>query len=429
MVHESHAHGCERPVTLFGRETRSAKSFMAGTHRTCVPETTIAAYSRFMPDCGITRIADITGLDHIGLPVFTAIRPNSMTLATAQGKGLTEAAAKASAMMESFEWWHAENVDLPLRLLSARALACQANIADMAYLPERRRPLNLHEPVLWVEGFDIVASRPCWLPLEQVSIAQAEPVRAPFFQWSVNGLASGNHILEAVVHAVCELIERDSAHAWSAQNNPLVLRDGNINSAVQRRQVDLDTVADLDCRRILSLLDAADIGVAAWDITADTGVPAFCCQILERPSAGRMRQMMVTHGYGCHLSPAVALARALTEAVQTRTASIAGARDTWTRRVYAESRNPQWQEMLWREGAGRRGERSFTTYSDQSTATFEGDLHRLVAALAQIGIESMIAVDLTRPAMGIPVVKVVIPGLHGLRNGERKPSFAPDDIR
>jgi len=50
---------------------------------------------------GITRVANVTGLDHVGIPVVMACRPNARGLAVSQGKGLTLDAAKASAVMES----------------------------------------------------------------------------------------------------------------------------------------------------------------------------------------------------------------------------------------------------------------------------------------------------------------------------------------
>ena len=64
---------------------------------------------------GITRVAVLTGLDVIGIPVAAAVRPNSRSVAVHQGKGVTLDAAKASAVMEAVECFHAENIALPLR--------------------------------------------------------------------------------------------------------------------------------------------------------------------------------------------------------------------------------------------------------------------------------------------------------------------------
>ena len=93
-----------------------AKGFRTDTDRTISPTETIARLKPFMAAMGITRVANITGLDCIGIPVVMVCRPNSRSLAVAQGKGLTLDAAKASAMMEAVEGYHAERVALPLVL-------------------------------------------------------------------------------------------------------------------------------------------------------------------------------------------------------------------------------------------------------------------------------------------------------------------------
>ena len=67
-----------------------------------------------MPTMGITRIANITGLDRLGIPVVMVCRPNSRSIAVSQGKGLTLDAAKASGLMESVETFHAESITRPL---------------------------------------------------------------------------------------------------------------------------------------------------------------------------------------------------------------------------------------------------------------------------------------------------------------------------
>ena len=75
---------------------------------------------------GITRIAELTGLDTIGIPVFAAIRPMGKSLSTQQGKGVTPLAAKVSALMESLETFSAENLGAPRVRASAKALGARA---------------------------------------------------------------------------------------------------------------------------------------------------------------------------------------------------------------------------------------------------------------------------------------------------------------
>jgi ribosomal protein S12 methylthiotransferase accessory factor len=101
---------------LPGTDDPGFKTFRHGTHRVVTPMETLTRVQRFMAQMGITRISNITGLDRIGIPVAIACRPNSRGLSVSQGKGLDLAAAKASALMESVEAYHAERITLPLKL-------------------------------------------------------------------------------------------------------------------------------------------------------------------------------------------------------------------------------------------------------------------------------------------------------------------------
>jgi hypothetical protein len=51
---------------------------------------------RFFAVMGITRVADITGLDTIGIPVIAVCRPNSRSVVVSLGKGLDVISARAS---------------------------------------------------------------------------------------------------------------------------------------------------------------------------------------------------------------------------------------------------------------------------------------------------------------------------------------------
>src|SRR5260370_38295118 len=100
-------------------DPEAPKNYRAGTHRLVSPEETLESVWRFFPVMGITRVADITGLDVIGLPVVTVCRPNSRAVTVSLGKGLDVAAARASGVMESIEAFMAER-DTPPPLASSR---------------------------------------------------------------------------------------------------------------------------------------------------------------------------------------------------------------------------------------------------------------------------------------------------------------------
>src|SRR5438876_10443588 len=111
------------------------KGFRGGTDRTVSPGETVERIRPFMPAMGITRIANVTGLDCIGIPVVMVCRPNSRSIAVSQGKGTTLIAAKASGVMESIEGYHAEHITLPLKLASYEELRYTHALVEVNALP------------------------------------------------------------------------------------------------------------------------------------------------------------------------------------------------------------------------------------------------------------------------------------------------------
>lgn len=391
-------------IVLFGETLAAPKRYVQGTHRTRHPRETLAEYRRHMPALGITRLANVTGLDSIGIPVYVAVRPNARSLATSQGKGLDPDAARASALMESIETWHAETIDNPVRWDSYHSLARAAGrggdgVVDPRELPFYREP-STAAPGGWVLGFDVAGQVPCWVPLDAVTMNfVGTPERGTELVRSSNALASGNHVLEAIVHALCEAIERDAESLWRLDP--------------ELHQVDLGSVADPSCREVLERLTRAGVSAAAWDLTSDVGVPTYASAILEPPDPSGMRSMGIHYGFGCHLAPEVALSRALTEAVQTRLSYVSGSRDDLFREDYQRNRDPELVAGIWEEIASTASTATLAARPSLATDTFEGDLAALLAAVRRVGIERVVVVDLTRPSLGLPVVKVIVPGLEG----------------
>jgi YcaO-like protein with predicted kinase domain len=391
-------------LIISGRDYRQTKSHLHGTHRTRTPEQTVDAFSPLMPHFGITRLANVTGLDCLGIPVYVSIRPNSRSLSVSQGKGVTDAAAKASALMESIELWHAERVRVPLVFESFDALARRGRVADVENLS--RRPgleLDPRRPILWALGYDLIRGVDTWVPYEMVSLnLVGSTYEEAIFEMSSNGLASGNHLLEAIEHGLCELIERDAITMWWLQDQ----------SKLAEYRVDLDTVQG-DCRTILDKLEAAEMQVAIWDITSDTDVPAYMCALTEKEGRVGWRTLGAFWGYGCHLSKDIAICRAVTEAAQARLTIIAGSRDDNFKAQYQRQTNAHALETLRERMLSGRGTLDFSRRESKSTSAFDTDVEYLLEALRKIDIDSAIAVDLTHEELGVPVVKVIVPGLEG----------------
>ena len=381
-----------------------AKAYRAGTHRSVAPEETIRRAWRLAPIMGITRIGNVTGLDVVGVPVVTVIRPNARSLAVAQGKGLTLAAAKASGLMESVESYHAETITLPLRYCSLNELRYAQRVVDPSQWPAvATSSFHPNLRLLWCEGRDLMDGGPAFVPFELVhtDYTWPQPAGSGCFAASSNGLASGNHLLEAISHAICEVVERDANSLW------MLRQPGDRES----QQLDLSTIDDAACREVIGKFEAAGLEVSAWDMTTDTGIASFYCVIFHAAD-DPTRWLPPAAGAGCHPSRAIALLRALTEAAQTRLVMISGSRDDVGRASYARHRYGGVLDEL-RAHAGRPGPRNFRDAPDCDADTFEDDVAWLLTRLREAGVNHVVAIDLTKDAFKLPVVRIVIAGLEG----------------
>ena len=363
-----------------------------GTHRAATLDETWRRFSRLVGRAGITRIAELTGLDTLGIPVFAAIRPLGRSLSTQQGKGLTREAARVSALMESLETYSAELAVPAVRAISYAKLKRTARVVDVRALPRPRRRLDLDAKWDWLEGWDLRANAPVLVPLAACSLDLTFDA-PPAFDMSSNGLASGNVLVEAVLHGLLEVIERDAEAAWR--------RGGG------DRRVVLDTIPAGACRALIDRITATGARVFVWDLASDTGVAAIGAAIVEDPREVAWRPLGVYQGFGAHLSPEIAIARALTEAAQTRVTYIAGARDDFFPDDYARATDPELVGGLWAQATTPCDEPVLYDDLPRIAAASLGDaLERVVERVP----EPVIAVDLTHPKLRVPVVKVIVPG-------------------
>jgi ribosomal protein S12 methylthiotransferase accessory factor len=398
------------------RKDYTRKTFFCGTHRAISPQETVNRLRHFLPVMGITRVANVTGLDYIGIPVVMVTRPNSRCLSVSQGKGLTLDAAIASGIMESIEAYHAESIQNPLKLNSYEELCYTHKMVDISALPSLSDSrFERHLRLLWVEGHDLMTGESVWIPYEMVSLDFTNSTLGSgrCFPASSNGLASGNCLFEAISHGICEVVERDSSSLW-------FMHTVEYN---QRNRLDMSTVDDPACREVIASFDEADIFLAVWETTSDIGIPSFICVIMDRGD-NPFRLMFPTSGMGCHPSREVALLRALTEAAQSRLTFIAGSRDDVLRRSYDSNRNRDILQryrtiMMHDHGYPLRDFRSIVTWNSE---TFEDDINWMLKGLMGSGIKSVIVVNLSRREFDIPVVRIIVPGLEELHT---VPGYVP----
>jgi ribosomal protein S12 methylthiotransferase accessory factor len=367
-----------------------------GTHRSRPLEETLRLAWSCRATAGISRVADITDLDEIGIPVVSAYRPlaEAGNLTVSNGKGLSLLAAAVSGLMEAVERYCGEVGDRRGIEASFAALVGQGRSA----LHPRR--LVLRRDCGWTP------ETPCeWWPMREVHsdrevLVPAAAVFVPFARSAElggstsNGLAAGNCLPEAILHGLYELIERDATAFGSTLQQGVV-----VDSATFPAEASL----------IAARIQDNGIRVRCFSFANDLDIPVFYTVVDDQRAAD---PLLINSGAGCHLDPTVALCRALTEAVQSRLCVIAGARDDLDRqeprrqRSYAEARTALlgW-EQGWSEG-------SFGDIPDASTESINGDLRILVGRLQQRGFPHLLCADLTLPGLPFHVCRTIVPGFE-----------------
>jgi ribosomal protein S12 methylthiotransferase accessory factor len=364
---------------------------------------------------GISRLADITGLDLIGIPVVQAVRPLGRSLSVAQGKGIDLDAAMASAAMEAAEGWHAEDLRVPTRRGTLRELMREYRYA---WLPGGQA-VDPDACLTFVEARNLVTGDPAWLPWDLVHKDYTLPPEVEAFCRSTNGLASGNTIDEALAAALHELVERDAT------------ADFELAADARRdwRRILPERVAALDpgAATLIERIQSAGLALWLYDMTHDLSVPCVRADIAEvrRMADARGRPVRrLQSGRGCHLCPATAAVRAITEAAQSRLTDIAGSRDDLDLSRYETPDTGNIEHLLAHAAdVLDHGVTSFD-YADASCPTPAGDVARLVERLSAAGLDQVLAVDLSRPDIPVAVARVVVPGLgylevHRPRRGAR----------
>jgi ribosomal protein S12 methylthiotransferase accessory factor len=356
---------------------------LPGTDRARPPAATLAMATRAAAQVGVTRVADVTRLDTIGIPTYQAIRPLSRTVAVSQGKGVTPELAKLSALMESVETWHVEQPLPPSLTAPPRAVAGRLTY-DVAALPPVV-PSVLHDglPIDWTMARALPDGAETLVPVSLVRLSLEQPTdwTAPAFFASTNGLASGNTVVEGVLHGLYEVIERDAVTA--------ALAAGGKGELVDPRG--FTPVVDDLC----ALVERAGVTLEVRFVPSPTDLPCFLSWVACHDYPAAM------FGFGCHLSAEIALTRAITEAVQTRLAYIAGARDDLAEEF--DIRGPKRQPDPAAAVAG-------LVPAPVEHDTLLDDLEYVVKrATAAFGYAPLV-VDLTREEIGVPVVKVIAPG-------------------
>jgi len=257
----------------------------------------------------------------------------------------------------------------------------------------------------WVAGYDLVNDRETLVPLNAVVCPYRPMAGSVLYYASTNGLASGNTRIEALCHAICEVIERDAealamarAHIAPAARALLEGSNGDV-ARPALREIALEGLPKR-ARPLIARLHRAGLRVHLRDLTRTAGIATIDCTIVERRSDG---VDAAYGGCGAHPDARVALLRAITEAAQSRVTLIQGGREDLPEVLH---QNPavDVEEMF-------RGSETIS-FADLPTCQhrcIDEDVALMLERLPLDGLGQVVAFDLTRPEVGIPVVRVVVP--------------------
>ncbi|MYX97257.1 TOMM precursor leader peptide-binding protein [Streptomyces sp. SID486] len=343
------------------------------------------------------------------------------------GKGLTAEEAEVSALCEAVERYSGtRHGDEPVVRDSLRALGAAAVHPDTVRLHDARqlrdravwnasrspfqhvgRPFDEEAVLDWTPVWSLTADRQRLLPtsLLYFDADPAAPLRA-----DSNGNAAGSSREDAFVQGFLELVERDAVALWWYNRT-------------RAPALDLDAFAASGDDWIEPLRAGyRSVGREVWalDLTSDFGIPVVAA--LSRRTEGAAEDVLF--GFGAHFDPRIAVRRALTEMGQLLPAVI-GARPDGSGYTVDDPQALSW----WRTATV--ADQPYLVPDPTCRPTAPGDhahLHRAdladdVAALTELarrrGLEVLV-LDQTRPDIGLPVVKVVVPGMRHFW-----PRFAP----
>ncbi len=350
----------------------------------------------FMPRYGITRLARQTGLDLLGIPCFAAIRPNARTLSVNMGKGVDDAAAMASAVMEATEFAIAEAPEVEAIHATVGAIRqAGREVFDVSpWLPQGHAiPDDLE--LSWLEGRDLFSGASVFAPRDALIIGGAETL-ADISQ-STNGIASGNSLEEATFHALCELVERDATTLWIFKSD----------AAAGATRIEPSAFADPLVDDLARTVRDAGFNLTLFDQTTTIGLPVIFA-LLSPAGEATTRYFDLAAGCGCHPVAARAAIRAITEAAQTRVSNIAGAWDDFDPAEYHQRLSTSLQSLLTLAGAEPRRPPAGLPMGTSLPALFAHAKGQLVAA----GITRIAAFPLGGDEAGIAVVRLLAHGLE-----------------
>jgi oxazoline/thiazoline synthase len=424
----------DRPAPPVVLQSRKKTFTQDGGHRAHPPEATLERYQHHVsPLTGAVRMLErsvLSGGDGL-LHVYVArenlaCRHESLEdvrwnlRGTSCGKGVSDLQARASGLCEALE--RSSGVfrgderrrTARLRDLGDTGIHPNAVMLYSARQYEQRDawnarksawncvpvPFDEEAEIEWTPVWSLTRQEVCYLPTAFCYYECPRPTDRDYCAPCSNGNAAGNTIEEAILQGFLELVERDGVALWWYNR-------------LQRPAVDLNSFDEPYLRRLSAFLKERQRDLWVLDLTSDLQIPVFVA--LSRRTDG-LRECILM-GFGAHLDPRIAVLRAVTELNQML---------DWVLSAESQKTSPEGidapETLHWLETAtmvnqpylvpdARTRPRTASDYPWQCTDDLREDVMACQALVQQHGME-MLVLDQTRPDLGLPVVKVIVPGLR-----------------
>ncbi len=378
------------------------------------PEETWGALVKQAPKFGVTRVTDTTRLDVVGVPVAAAIRPFACdgSLCVSAGKSTTVLEAKLGALCEAFELACAEP-DLERHDVVTRDVAYFEHQSDLRLcdlgvnialirggLSRKNVDISPLEEIDLVECKDWASGQGCLLPASLVFFPYRNRPGSNIFTTTSNGLAGGNTEAEAHLHALLELLERDS----------LTLSE----SVWPERARRVEGIEDRRWNTIAQKLHSLGLDIQVTACLNEFYLPMFDCRIFDFSNDS---PVVSARGQGLHLDRSIALFRATTEALQSRLTNIHGGRDDIVNSYMELDRIGRVREVSAARAAKRAVDNLRPIQFEELPSlelgrTIEDNLSLVVTILHSLGFSRIFSRTISIGMEDYVVVRVIVPGLE-----------------
>ena len=409
------------PEEPFGFQSRVKADYRDGGERVCSAVETLEEYSHLVsPVTGV--VGSLTALDDIPSCFGQIVRSDWIVrgkretggqvpsgrrsaLGMSTGKGRTVQQARASALGEAIERYSCQHEGYepvirasfaelgdkaihPNQLMgfSEKQYALREALRQrggVSYVPE---PYDVTRPIDWTSAWSLTEERWRLIPSAFAYYSYPKEGGGDVCQGSSNGVAAGNCLEEAIMQGFFELVERDATAIWWYHR---LLRP-----AVDWRSFGSPFVAAVD-----TAMDGMDLTLAVLDLTHDLGIPVFAANLFDRKKEERFKSI----GLGCHHDPLIALERAVAELGQS-----------WKLAERAEY-SLRFQESVHSLESYLKPDpgqipKTPSDFRREERSDFLVDIEDAVRLLKARGLD-MLVMDMTRPDVGFPVARVMVPGL------------------